>query len=98
MTMEAHTAFNDIEWKVRSTIAETLRLPIEHVKLDARLDEEQLALDSLRMIKLNVALEETFDIALSDLTSPEHENIRFVRDVVEIVAAKVQKSAKETLQ
>ena len=96
--MEAHAAFNDIALKVRSTIAETLRLPIEHVKLDARLDEEQLALDSLRMIKLNVALEETFDIALSDLTSPEHENIRFVRDVVEIVAAKVQKGAKESLQ
>ncbi|MDI1481059.1 acyl carrier protein [Polyangium sp. y55x31] len=78
---------------VRRIIAETLRLPVEQVALDARLDEARLGIDSLGLIKLNVALEEAFDITLPDFTMPEQPHIRSVGDVAALVAEKVSAQA-----
>ena len=79
---------------VRRIIAETLRLPVEPVALDTQLDEARLGIDSLGLIKLNVALEEAFDIALPDFTPLEQPHIRSVRDVAALVAGKVAAQAK----
>lgn len=79
--------------QVRRIIAETLRLRPEDVSLEARLDQPQLGIDSLALIKLNVALEEAFDVALPDFTAPEAPSVRSVRDVVALVAAKVGSQA-----
>ncbi|MDI1449490.1 acyl carrier protein [Polyangium sp. 6x1] len=78
---------------VRRIIAETLRLPVEQVALDTRLDEARLGIDSLGLIKLNVALEEAFDITLPDFTTPEQPHIRVVADVAALVADKVSAQA-----
>ncbi len=75
--------------QVRRIIAETLRLRPEDVSLEARLDQPQLGIDSLALIKLNVALEEAFDIALPDFTTPEAPAVRSVGDVVALVSAMV---------
>jgi acyl carrier protein len=99
--MNAQTAREDITLKVRRTIADTLRIRVEDVGIDARLDEEQLALDSLRLIKINVALEEEFDITLPDfapLTPAKQPEIRSVRDVIELVSSKVNAASKENAQ
>ncbi|UQA58980.1 acyl carrier protein [Polyangium aurulentum] len=78
-----------IATEVRRIFAETLRLRIEDVGLDARLDQPHLGIDSLALIKLNVALEEAFDIALPDFTTPEASTVRSVRDVAALVSARV---------
>jgi acyl carrier protein len=87
--MASDTPIPDIATEVRRIFAETLRLRIEDVRLDARLDQPQLGIDSLALIKLNVALEEAFDIALPDFTTLEGPAIHSVHDVVAMVAAKV---------
>lgn len=92
--MEAGIAHDEIALKVRRTIADTLRIDVDHVGFDAPLDEERLGIDSLRLIKLNVALEEAFDVSLPDFTTPEGKRVRSVRDVVEVVAARVQGGAR----
>ena len=63
--------------------------------LDARLDEARLGIDSLGLIRLNVALEEAFDITLPDFVTPEETNIRVVADVAALVAGKVAVRASE---
>jgi acyl carrier protein len=84
---------NAIAVEVRRIIATTLRLPIDEVALDARLDEARLGIDSLGLIKLNVALEEAFDITLPDFTTPEEPSIRSVADVAALVASRVSVQA-----
>ena len=91
--MGAVFARDEIVRKVQRTIADTLRIDVAHVGLDVPLDEERLGLDSLRLIKLNVALEEAFDITLPDFTAMESGGVRTVRDVVELVAARAVKEA-----
>ncbi len=78
---------------VRRIIAETLRLPVDQVALETHLDEARLGIDSLGLIKLNVALEEAFDITLPDFTTPEETRIRSVGDVAALVAEKVSAQA-----
>jgi acyl carrier protein len=92
--MHTEIARDEIALKVRRTIADTLRIDVDHVGLDAALDEERLGIDSLRLIKLNVALEEAFDVALPDFTSPEGSSVRKVGDVVALVAARVEGGAR----
>ncbi len=86
--------FNETAIRVRSVIAETLRIPLEDIELDARLDDTRLGIDSLGFIKLNVALEEAFDITLPDLTLPEAPTLRSVRELVELVIQKAPSRAK----
>ena len=62
----ANTAFGEIAPKVQRIIAQSLSRPVEDVGLDVRLDAPELAMDSLAFIKLNVILEETFEITLPD--------------------------------
>jgi acyl carrier protein len=84
------TADNDIPEaiaeEVRRIVADTLRLRIEDVGLDARLDGARLGVDSLGLIKLHVALEEAFDITMPDLVAPEKPGLLSVRDVAAFVA------------
>jgi acyl carrier protein len=80
--------FEDIALKVRHIIAEGLNRPVEEIRLDARLDSPELAMDSLNLIKLNVILEETFDITMPDF-NPDQNELRSVRDVVNLIAGKV---------
>jgi acyl carrier protein len=75
-----------IALEVRRVIAETLRTPIESIGLDETLDESRLGVDSLSLIKLNVLLEERFEITLPDFVATEAAPPRTVRDVVAIVS------------
>lgn len=88
--MDTHSPVSEsITFEVRRIIAETLRTPIESVGLDATLDESRLGVDSLALIKLNVVLEERFDITIPDFVATEAAAPRSVRDVVAIVASRV---------
>lgn len=87
--MDTHPPAESIALEVRRVIAETLRAPIESIGLDDALDESRLGVDSLSLIKLNVLLEERFDITLPDFAAAEVEVPRRVRDVIQIVASRV---------
>jgi acyl carrier protein len=92
-----HVARNaeDINLAVRQLIADSVRRPIADVALDATLDDSGLALDSLSLITLNVALEEKYDITLPDFISDEARAVRSVRDVAALVAIRVAECARE---
>ena len=78
-----------IEVAVRRIIAEALRVPLDRVGLDETLELEGLGVDSLGLIKINVLLEERFDITIPDFTSIEATPPRTVREVVDLVAGRV---------
>jgi acyl carrier protein len=78
-----------IDTRVRRVIAEALRVPLDRVGLDATLEQEGLGVDSLGLIKINVLLEERFDITIPDFTEIEGATPRTVREVVELVAGRV---------
>jgi acyl carrier protein len=77
-----------IEILVRRVIADALRVPLDRVGLDEALEHEGLGIDSLGLIKINVLLEERFDITIPDFTAQEGAP-RTVREVVTLVAARV---------
>lgn len=78
-----------IDVRVRRIIAEALRIPLDDVGLDQTLELDGLGVDSLGLIKINVLLEERFDIVLPDFTAIEAAPPRTVREVVELVAGRV---------
>lgn len=53
----------NIELKVRETVAQTLKLPLEDVTLDSTADSLD-AWDSLAQVNLIMSLEQTFDLEL----------------------------------
>ncbi len=57
--------------------------------LDATLELDGLGVDSLGLIKINVLLEERFDITLPDFTAIEAAPPRTVREVVDLVAGRL---------
>ena len=79
----------------RRLIAESLQRPIEEVRLDASLDDSGLALDSLSLVTLNVALEERYDITLPDFISEDARTVRSVRAVAELIASHIAENTKE---
>lgn len=85
--MDTHPAVSEsIALEVRRILAETLHAPIESIGMDDSLDESRLGVDSLALIKLNVVLEERFDITLPDFVATEAAPPRTVQDVVSIVS------------
>lgn len=80
---------DEITAVVLEEIAAELRQPVEQIPLDARLDDGELGIDSLGLIKLTVRLEERFDITMPDLAAPEASAIGSVRDVAALVARQV---------
>lgn len=76
--------------EVRRIIAEAAKTPVEAVSLDDTLDEARLGIDSLALIKLNVLLEERFDITIPDFVATEIGAPWSVRHLAELVAARVQ--------
>ncbi|MBR6628291.1 MAG: acyl carrier protein [Lachnospiraceae bacterium] len=67
--------------KVKETIVATVNCDEEKVVLEAKLKED-LGLDSLDAVELNMALEEAFDISISD-----EDLMKFVsvKDIVDFV-------------
>ena len=93
--MHSDTTLEAINLTVRRLIAESLQRPIEEVRLDASLDDSGLALDSLSLVTLNVALEERYDITLPDFISEEARTVRSVRAIAELIASRIAESTKE---
>jgi len=93
--MHSDTTLEAINLTVRQLIAESLQRPIEEVPLDASLDDSGLALDSLSLVTLNVALEERYDITLPDFISEDARTVRSVRAVAELIASHIAENTKE---
>jgi acyl carrier protein len=87
---ESHATTTDmLGEQVRAVLAEALQLPIERVALDAELDEA-LGVDSLRLILVNIALEERYGVVMPD---PGEVPLRHVADLVAFVRERVRPGA-----
>ena len=86
LTRRGGTAFamaDNIETKVREKIAEQLGVAADEVKPESSFIED-LGADSLDIVELVMALEEEFNIEISD---EDAEKIRTVKDVVGYIQA-----------
>jgi len=72
--------------KVRDTVVDTLSCDAEQVTLDANLVED-LDVDSLEIVELSMALQESLGVSIED---EDLEKIHTVRDILEYVRAKGQ--------
>jgi len=73
---------NDIFARVRQVIIETIDAPPHMIRRDATLRSD-LGADSLDSLEIVMALEETFDIRLTDEAA---ERLRTVDDLVNFIA------------
>jgi len=73
-----------VENKVKGIIADQLEVGIDKLALDTTF--EDIDADSLDIVELVMALEEEFDLEISD---QEIENIKTVGDVVRYIESKV---------
>ena len=79
----------EIEKKVRKIIAEQLGMREEDVKGEAEFQKD-LGADSLDIVEMIMAFEETFETEISD---EEAENIHTVQDAIEHVIKRLQQTA-----
>ncbi len=73
-----------VEDKVKSIIAEQLEVDIAGLTLETTFEE--IDADSLDIVELVMALEEEFELEISD---EEIENIRSVGDVIKYIESKL---------
>ncbi len=74
-----------VEEKVIEIIVEKLNVPREKVKPEAAFIDD-LGADSLDLVELVMAMEEAFDVEVSD---EEAEKLRTVKDVIDYIKARV---------
>ncbi len=74
-----------VEEKVIDIIVEKLNVPRKKVKPEASFIDD-LGADSLDLVELVMAMEEAFDMEVSD---EEAEKLRTVKDVIDYVKARV---------
>lgn len=74
----------DVKEKVKSIIADQLEVDIEKLTMETTFEE--IDADSLDIVELVMALEEEFDLEISD---EEIENIKSVGDVVKYIESRV---------
>ncbi|HHW99709.1 MAG TPA: acyl carrier protein [Acholeplasmataceae bacterium] len=70
--------------KVRKLIATELNIKEEEIKLESDLTQD-LGADSLDAVELIMAIEDEFDVQVSD---EEAQNIRTVKDIVDYLSKK----------
>ncbi len=73
-----------VETKVKEIVADQLEVAID--KLSAETTFEDIDADSLDVVELVMALEEEFDLEISD---QEIENINSIGDVIKYIESKV---------
>lgn len=73
----------NIEEKVRTIICEQLSVPEEDVKPEASFVDD-LGADSLDLVEMIMAMEETFNISIAD---EDAEKIRTVQDAIDYIKA-----------
>jgi len=74
-----------VEVKVKKIVAEQLEVAADKLLLDTTF--EDIDADSLDIVELVMALEEEFDLEISD---QEIENIKTVGDVIKYIESKVK--------
>ncbi len=73
--------------KIKNKMVETLSVDEEKISLEAKLADD-LGIDSLDAVELAMALEEEFDIKLSDDELQKLVTVKDIQDVVEKHLAK----------
>jgi len=79
----------ELQDKVRKILAETLSVPEDQVKPEARFQED-LDADSLDLVEAVLALEEEFGVTIPE---EEMEGVKTVGQAVQLVATKLGVSA-----
>lgn len=68
--------------RVRNLIAEELDVDVEEVTLEAKLDDD-LGADSLDAVELIMAIEDEFDIEVSDEEAQKFKTVQQIVDYIE---------------
>lgn len=68
--------------RVRNLIAEELDVDVEEVTLEAKLDDD-LGADSLDAVELIMAIEDEFDIEVSDEEAQKFKTVKQIVDYIE---------------
>jgi acyl carrier protein len=74
----------NIEERVKAIISEQLEVPLD--SLTAETTFEEIDADSLDIVELVMALEEEFDLEISD---QEIENIKTIGDIVNYIESRI---------
>jgi acyl carrier protein len=74
----------NVETKVKKIVSDQLEVAIDKLSMDTTF--EDIDADSLDIVELVMALEEEFDLEISD---QEIENIKTVGDIVKYIESKV---------
>lgn len=74
----------NIEAKIKTIISEQLEVAIDNLAADTTFEE--IDADSLDIVELVMALEEEFDLEISD---QEIENIKTIGDIVKYIESKI---------
>jgi acyl carrier protein len=77
----------DVLDRIKGIIQEKADIDAANIQLESRLVDD-LGLDSLALVELMLAFEETFELEISE---PETEKLQTVNDVVELVTARHQR-------
>jgi acyl carrier protein len=68
--------------RIRNLIAEELDVDVEEVTLEAKLDDD-LGADSLDAVELIMAIEDEFDIEVSDEEAQKFKTVKQIVDYIE---------------
>jgi acyl carrier protein len=81
-------AGEDVLVIVRTVLSDRCHRPVDDIRPDSTLLDD-LGIDSMDMIEINIALEERLPLTMPDCATPDEVDVRTVKDLAGLVAARL---------
>jgi acyl carrier protein len=78
----------DLLLVIRTVLSDWCHRPLEEVTPDTNLTDD-LGVDSMGMIEINIAIEERLPLTIPNCATPDEIDVRTVKDLAGIVAARL---------